>query len=249
MPKGKKFYDWIFSLDGKKEQFTQEIFELDSEFGSGRTFEMIPDFLEVLYKIATCGYGCRGGSHIIEYITGRGYNLGIASLKLLRIGLYDEAISLIRSISEIVNLLALFGIDPDSLNEWYNQNEKERIKNFAPSKVRDRIGKTELEAPIPKEYYSKMCEVGVHVNPKTKPQGKNHIDRAFVGGFVIREQAIAVLNDLLSNLSWLVLTSLRNSVDKKTFMQEMDRLKPLYDKIENPGLSLENIDEYLQSKK
>lgn len=248
MPKGKGFYDWIFSLDSKKEKYSQDIFVTDFEYGAANTFEVIPDFLEVLYKVATCGYGCRGGSHVIEYISGRGYNLGIASLKLIRIGFYDESISLIRSISEIVNLFALFGIEHESLKEWYEQTEKDRIRNFSPSKVRERLSKTDLEPPISREYYSKMCEVGVHVNPTTKPQGKNHIDRALVGGFVVKEQAISALNDLVNNLSWLALMSLRNSVDKKTFIEETDRLKPFYNGLEKISLSLENIDEHFKTK-
>lgn len=247
MPKGKDFYNWVFSVDTQKEEFTLEVYQNDREFKSIDTYEVIPEFLETLYKVATCGYGCKGGSHVIEYITGRGYNLGIASLKLLRLGFYDEAISLIRSISEIVNLFALFGIDPKSLPEWYNQTEKERMKNFSPAKVRERLSETDLKPPISKEYYSKMCEVGVHVNPMTKPQGKNHIDRALVGGFVVEEQAIAVLNDLANNLSWLVLMSLRNSVGKEVFIKETDRLSELFAKIGN--LSLENIDEHLNAKR
>lgn len=247
MPKGKDFYRWVFSLDSKKEELTSDIYRSDSEFNSIDTFEAIPAFLETIYIVATCGYGCKGGPHVIEYITGRGYNLGISSIKLLRLGFYDESISLIRSISEIVNLFALFGIESESLSEWYHQTEKERIRNFSPAKVRTRLSSTELEPPISREYYSKMCEVGVHVNPATIPQGKNHIERALVGGFVVKEQAIAVLNDLANNLGWLVIMSLRNSVDKDTFISETERLNPLYDKI--GSLSLENIDEYLKEKK
>jgi len=247
MPHGKEFYKWIFSKDLLKEDFTLKLYEADEEFKALETYEVIPDFLNVLYKVATCGYGCKGGPHVIEYITGRGYNLGIASVKLLRLGFYDEALSLIRSISEIVNLFALFGIEQGTLTEWYGMTEKERIKDFSPSKVRQKLTKTDLEPPISKEYYSKLCEVAVHVNPQTKPQGNNHIDRALVGSFVFKEQAIAFLNDLANNLGWLALMALRNSVDKITCMNETDILKPLYDKIGK--LSLENIDDYLKRNK
>ena len=244
MPKGRAFYDWIFSKDSAKEALTLKIYETDDEFKSLETYDTIPEFLQVLYKVATCGYGCTGGSHVIEYITGRGYNLGIASLKLLRLGFYDESLSLVRSISEIVNLFALFGIDPDCLPKWYNSTGKERIREFSPANVREKLSNTDLKPPISKEYYSKMCEVGVHVNPQTKPQGKNHIDRALVGGFILKEQAIAVLNDLANNLGWLVIMSLRNSVDEKTFIKEMDNIQPLYNNIGE--LSIESIDDYIK---
>ena len=246
-PKDSIFYDWIYSKDSYKEGLTSEIYTNDTEFKSFETYNIIPEFFEVLYKVATCGYSCSGGSHVIEYITGRGYNLGVGSLKLLRLGLYDEALSLIRSISEIVNLFALFGIEPNHLFEWYNQTEKERMREFSPSKVRQKLLQTQLEPPISKEYYSKMCEVAVHVNPLTKPQSKNHINRAIVVGFVLKEQAIAVLNDLANNLGWLVIMALRNSVDKKTFISETDRMAPLYNKI--GSLNLESIDDYLANRR
>ena len=247
MPKGIKFFDWIFAKDSEKEKITLELISEDDEFNALETFEVIPEFLEVLYKIATCGYGCKGGPHVIEYITARGYNLGIASIKLIRLGFYDESISLIRSISEIINLFGLFGMDSESLSQWYHQTERERIHEFSPSKVRKKIMKTGLEPPISREYYSKMCEVGVHVHPNTKPQGKNHVDRALVGGIVVKEQAISVLNDLATNLAWLVIMSLRNSLDKETFMKETERMNPLWDKI--GSLNLETLDDYLVKNK
>lgn len=247
MPTGEDFIKWVFSKDSQKEEITSKIYLEDDEFKANETYEVIPEFFKIVYKVSTCGYGCKGGPHVIEYITGRGYNLGISALKLIRIGFYDEALSLIRSISEIVNLFALFAIRPDSLSEWYGMTEKERIREFSPFKVRQKLEETELPLPVSKEYYSKLCEVGVHVNPYTKPQGKNHIDRALVGGIVLKEQAIAVLNDLANNVCWLAIMSLRNSVDKVDFIREMDVLQPLFAKIGK--LSLESLDEYLDKKK
>jgi hypothetical protein len=242
MPKGHSFYDWIFSKDKQKEDYTIEIFETDKEFYSLETYETISEFFKILYKISTCGFGCSGGSHIIEYITGRGYNLGLSAMKLLRLGFYDESLSLIRSISEIVNLFALFGVDSNSLEIWYNLDDRGRINEFSPAKVRNKIGKLNLPCPIYKEYYSKMCEVAVHVNPLTRPQGNNHLDRALVGGFVVKEQSIAILNDLATNLYWLSIVALRNSVDKQTFLSEVKRLEKFDEKLGK--LSIENLDEY-----
>jgi len=245
-PKGDGFFKFVHSKDVFKESLTLDIYKSDNEFQSLETYETIPEFLEVLYKVSSCKFGCKGGPHVIEYITGRGYNLGIASMKLIKLGFYDESISLIRSISEIVNLFALFAIDINSAKEWYSSSERDRIKNFTPGKIRKRLSQSELSIPISQKYYSKMCEVGVHVNPATKPQGHNNLDRAIVGGVVFKEQAIAVLNDLSNTLGWLAMMALRNSVDKEIFIKEMDRLKPNYDKI--GSLSLETIQDYLNRK-
>ena len=103
LPKGLDYINWIFSKDERKEAKTLEKFKKDSENNSLRTYEALGDLLGMLYNLAVCGYGCHGGDHKIEYITGRTYNLAISSLKLLRLGHYDESLSLIRSISEIVN--------------------------------------------------------------------------------------------------------------------------------------------------
>ncbi|MGI4735828.1 MAG: hypothetical protein ACRYG7_11695 [Janthinobacterium lividum] len=247
MPKGEDFIKWVFSKDSQKEEITSKIYMEDSDFQSNETYKVISEFFQVIYKVSTCGYGCKGGPHVIEYIAGRGYNLGLSSLKLIRIGFYDEALSLIRNISEIVNLFALFAINPVSLSEWYDMTEKERMREFSPFKVRQKLEETNLQTPVSKEYYSKLCEVGVHFNPSTKPQGKNHIDRALVGSIVFKEQAIAILNDLANNLCWLAIMSLRNSVDKGDFIRELDVLEPLFEKIGE--LSLESLDEYLNKKK
>ncbi len=245
-PTGENFVKWVFSLDSEKENATLQFYKDDTEFNSLETFLILPEYLRILYNVSTCAYGCRGGSHVIEYITGRGYNLAIAALKLLRIGLYDESWSLIRSISEIINLFALFGLENSHLVSWYNMSEKERMKEFSPSAVRRKIINKSLPLPISKEYYSKLCEISVHVNPKTIPQGRNHLNKPLVGGFVTKESSIAVLNDLVGNVAWLAIVALRNSVEKEIFMKELNILKPLYSKIGK--LNIETLEEYLKAK-
>ncbi|REG90435.1 hypothetical protein [Flavobacterium aquicola] len=246
-PKGEEYFSWLFSKDDMKENMTMEIYEKDEKFKSLETLKILPDILETIYNVSTCYYGCTGGAHIIEYITGRGYNLGISAFKILRLGFYDEALSLIRSISEINNLFSLFGIDEKAKQNWYDMNEKERIREFSPAKVREKMSKTVLEAPISREYYSKLCEVGVHVNPTTKPQGKNHVEKAMIGGFVTKELSIAVLNDLAFNLVWLAILALRNSVSQETFLIEVSKIQPHFSKIGD--LNIETIDQYMNEQK
>src|SRR5689334_18633072 len=103
LPKGIDYINWVFSKDDIKEAKTFDKFKLDGD-NSLQTYDALGDLLGMLYKLAVCGYGCHGGDHKIEYITGRSYNLAISALKLLRLGYYDESLSLIRSMSEVVNL-------------------------------------------------------------------------------------------------------------------------------------------------
>jgi len=217
---GEKFIELVFSVDNEKEERTTSL------ISKGPTYASVGVLLQMLYKLSVCGYGCRKGDHKIEYLTGRAYNTSIASLKLLRIGFYDESLSLIRSVAEIINLLALFRIDTEEYDSWVSSSEKKRIRGFAPASVRKKLEKkTDLEIPISKEYYSKLCEVGVHVNPKTRPAGYNIHDRAMVGGFVLDHAPIAILNDLQYVVFFSVLISSSCTLEKEKFIEVTEILK------------------------
>lgn len=246
IPDGDEFLILIDSRDQHKIQRTVGIYKEDTEFNSKEVYNSVGVFLRTLYRVATCGYGCKGGSHLIEYITGRGYNLGVAALKLLRLGFYDESLSLVRSISEIVNLFALFNVKPEVAQEWYDMPEKERMRKYSPVKVRELLESTALGIPIAPDYYNKLCGIAVHINPQTKPQGNNHLEKAIVGGLIFREQAIATMLDLANNLCWLSIMSLRGVLDDELFNREMDEIQPLFSLLDD--FSITNVDSYLKQK-
>ena len=241
---GEKFIDLIFSADSEKEKITISL--IDKEKTS--TYNSVGILLQMLYKLSVCAYGCRKGDHKIEYLTGRAYNTSLAALKLLRIGFYDESLGLIRSVAEIVNLLSLFRIDTEEYDNWVSSDEKERIRNFGPAAVRKKLEtKTDLEIPISKEYYSKLCEVGVHVNPETRPSGYNIHDRAMVGGFVLEYAPIAILNDLQYVVFFSVLVSSSCTLEKGKFIEITNILKEHVLKSEE--LSIMNLEDYVQEKR
>ena len=202
----------------------------------------------MLYKLSVCGYGCRKGDHKIEYLTGRAYNTSLAALKLLRIGFYDESLNLIRSVAEIINLLALFRIDTKEYYTWVGSTVKERIRSFGPASVRKKLEKkTDLEIPISKEYYSKLCEVGVHVNPKTRPAGYNIHDRAMVGGFILEYAPIAILNDLQHVIFFSVLISSSCTLENEKLIEITEALKEHV--IKSKKLGIMNLEDYVQEKR
>jgi len=92
--------------------------------------------LSILYRVSTCQGSCRGGDHRLEYITGRAYNLGECSFTLLVKGYYDESHNLVRSLSEIANIFALFSISPKSYSEWISSDRQTRMREFSPVQVR-----------------------------------------------------------------------------------------------------------------
>jgi hypothetical protein len=68
--------------------------------------------LNALYQVGTCYRGCRGSAgHVLERLCGRAYNLGCAAFHLLMVGLYDEALGLVRSLGELTNLIGLSATD------------------------------------------------------------------------------------------------------------------------------------------
>ena len=60
--------------------------------------------LSLLYRAASCQWGCHGGDHQGEWLCGRVVNQAMSALNLIRAGHYDEALMLIRGIGEIANL-------------------------------------------------------------------------------------------------------------------------------------------------
>jgi hypothetical protein len=56
--------------------------------------EIIGMCLNALYQAATCHRKCRGGSHLLERLCGRAYNMTCAAYQLTSFGLYDEALTL-----------------------------------------------------------------------------------------------------------------------------------------------------------
>src|SRR5688500_5798090 len=81
-------------------------------------YARLGDAMGALDGIASCYWGCRRGDHAIEYLLGRGSSATSAARLLLRSGYYDEALALIRTAAEIVNLLFLFRLSEHTFNEW-----------------------------------------------------------------------------------------------------------------------------------
>ena len=96
---------------------------------------MIGTALSALYQAATCHRKCHGGSHVLEALAGRVYNLACSAYSLITQGFYDEALNLIRSIGEISNLISLSIVDKEAIAEWLSSDQKTRIKKFRPARL------------------------------------------------------------------------------------------------------------------
>ena len=143
--------------------------------------DLIGTSLNVLYQAATCHRGCRGGGHHLERLCGRAYNLGQAAWQLTAIGLYDEALNLVRGIGEISNLIGMSAIDKQSIQEWLSSDKKTRLSKFSPNKVRQILkAKAPLLMAADDDWYGDLSESYTHPTPETRPG--YHGERIIVGG-------------------------------------------------------------------
>lgn len=174
--------------------------------GHAKLLDLIAVSLVVLYEASTCHRKCHGGPHVLESLCGRTYNLGAAALQLTNSGYYDEALSLMRSIGEISNLISLSVVDKQAIQSWLTLDEKGRIARFSPSAVRKMIeaqpgGKNLMYAD--RDWYSRFCETYTHVTPHTKPNA--HDPGSKVGGLFQASGLESCLQELSSVLGFVAL--------------------------------------------
>ena len=93
-----------------------------------------------------------------------------AALKLIRSGYYDEALSVIRSLAEIANLLALFAVDRTKFSEWKESQDATRQKKFSAVKVRFALEDGGHFIPIDKHRYAALSAYAIHAGPSNIPQ-------------------------------------------------------------------------------
>jgi hypothetical protein len=142
--------------------------------------EIIGMCLNALYQAATCHRKCRGGGHVLERLCGRAYNMACAAYQLTSLGLYDEALTQVRGLGELTNLVALTALDPKAAQEWINADRGKRITDFGPSAVRKRVKKiSPRHLCMDDKWYIELSEGYVHITPQTQPNF--HGDIAFVG--------------------------------------------------------------------
>ena|SRR5712675_2202888 len=106
VPRGKAFLKFAAAVEDANAAETDKLLP---EMGDKATacYREIGTILSLLAQMASCWWVCRGGDHLIEYMCARTASFGRASLRLIRMGFYDEALGLIRTIAEIANLLGL----------------------------------------------------------------------------------------------------------------------------------------------
>ena len=133
--------------------------------------------------------------HMIQYIAARASSFGRAALRLARLGFYDEALSLVRSLGEIANLLMLFHLDSAAMADWKRSDSRRRNKHFRPAQIRDRVVKLGSKVPMDEKSYRLLCELSTHPVPELKPQLFNPHGVVMAGGRFQEAGMLLVLNE------------------------------------------------------
>ena len=162
-----------------------------------QTMDATGTVLSVLYRLACCYYGCRGGDHQIEWLVGKFVNQALSTHRLVRAAQYDEALMLIRGMGEIANLLWLFYEDRAELTAWKAADKKARLSNFGPAAVRRRLEVlSSLGPPIDAERYGALCEVGTHPIPGFAPGHYSGSGRPVLGVILQEVGVFVCVNEL-----------------------------------------------------
>jgi hypothetical protein len=156
-----------------------------------------------LYQASTCHRKCHGGGHLLESLVGRAYNLCAAAYSLILTGYYDEALSLVRSVIEIYNLVLLSVVNKNAIREWIESDKRTRLKKFGPAKVREMLKSTIVGELDNSDWYSDLCEKYVHPTPNTRPN--MHGENVVVGGIYQKDGLNTALTQLATVSSELAL--------------------------------------------
>lgn len=195
VPDGLKYFRLVWKQEDSCEELTDKLI---TKLGNKLpvTCEKLGTALSRMEMLATCGWGCLGGDHLIEHLVGRVVSSARASLRLLRFGFYDEALSLTRSIGECANLFVLFRARPGVIREWKAADKKTRETKFKPVKVRELLEEAKAPIPMNKDIYSLFSEVSAHPTPETKPQVHNPYLRPTLGGYLQPGGLLPAINEL-----------------------------------------------------
>ncbi len=203
--------------------------------------------LSLLDRVASCHWGCSLGDHVVEYLCGRSVSNGRAALRLATFGLYDESLSLTRSIGEIANLLLLFVNSPPDLAAWKAMSRGDRINKYGPGAVRAKLPKFGAPiVPVSEQRYRLLCERATHVTPETRPQAHNVLGLPSTGGNFQIAGFLLCLNELAVPIAIVSYCAAKILPLKNEVALEM--LHAGRDVIEMTGaITIESIDDFFQN--
>ncbi|HXA69638.1 MAG TPA: hypothetical protein VNW24_04255 [Stellaceae bacterium] len=205
-PVGVHFLQRVWEREDECQRTTDQLVH-KLEANAPQTLAELGTLLSLLDRMASCAWGCAGGSHEIERLVGRCTNLARAAIRLLRSAFYDEALNLVRSLGEITNLLTYFVVAPGAFDRWILADRKQRKEYFGPGPVRTGIRKVLGKVPMDDDHYRRLCESVTHPTPTLVPQAYTHADRPILANIVQPAGVLIVLYELGNMLAIMALSA------------------------------------------
>jgi hypothetical protein len=206
VPEGFEFLRLVELLESKCRESTRSQFNNLSD-ETQRCLSSIGTVLSLIDRVASCWWGCNGGTHLLEHLVGRSTASAMAALHSAQSGYYDEALNQVRSIGEIANLLSLFNAERNSLTEWSASSKNVRRSKYGPAAVRRRLSDLQAPIPISAERYSALCELATHPTPSTSPQSYNPLHMPSVGHIFQPAGYMTTINEIALALTFVALFS------------------------------------------
>jgi hypothetical protein len=192
IPEGAEYLDLIDELEARCEKATEEYLPHAGETAPN-TSRALGTYLSILDRLSSCWWHCPGGDHSVQYLVARVVGSLRAALRLMRAGLYDEALNALRT-SAVVNLLRLFALEPELLDRWRAAEEATRFGMARPTQVIKRLRAAGLPNPLDGERYDLLSRIA-HGNMSHAPQAYNAIGLPLTAGHFQEAGRLVVLNE------------------------------------------------------
>lgn len=166
-PVGRAYLEDARNLERSREVLFEQWLASDVTVDAPDILEALGTVLSFLDTIQTCPFGCQrsDGSHLELHLLARANSNTKAAMRLLLSGYFAEASALIRSLSEIDDLLRLFLLSRESLEKFRDVSESVRGEQFGPAQVRHKLNAL-LEEDFPiepaREYYQLLSRSFAH---------------------------------------------------------------------------------------
>jgi hypothetical protein len=173
------FIDSIQLFENACAETTRSHLESQNELLLARS--QYDELFKQLYHFSCCHWGCHGKEHIFERLAGKCVNNLSLSYRAIEYGYYDEALSLVRSVGEIANLLNLFWRENSHIRLWLDADERTRIRKYGPAAVRKLLEAADGLVPFNQAHYQYLCETAVHPTPHSKPNAYSDLQQPILG--------------------------------------------------------------------
>lgn len=137
-------------------------------------------------------------------------------------GLYDEALSLVRGLGEISNIIAMSAVDKQAIQEWMTADARTRKSKFSAVKVRLLLEKKGPQYMLSTEgWYGDLSESFTHPTPAMLPG--HHEGMSIVGGMFQEKGFVKTLDELSTVLAHVAIMVCR-FMDFSDLLVEFDKI-------------------------